>query len=391
MVANISETYLARMRFKLLVFALFLSVSAGAVAQKQKFEVKGVLPAKLQGSKLYFTRIKMYGGSQPEAVPVSVVNGKFSIKGEIEEPEQAILSFNKDAKPDSSSLSFLLDKGVIQVTVAGELSDAKVTGSKADSDFKAYLSRTNAGTQEFNEFYKSLESQVLKGASRDSLQLVFQNGYEIYQKEINDIRLSFIKANPNAFISVLLLPEIAAYSQDYQLVDSLFGLLGSEIKNTQSAILIAERFSKERQLAVGAIAPEFSQENTEGKPVNLKDFRGKYVLLDFWASWCGPCRRENPNLVRVYNQYKDKNFTILGISLDRPGSKSAWLKAIESDKLSWTQVSDLKEWENKAAMLYNVTAIPQNFLLDPQGRIIAKNLVGEQLESALADILAAKD
>ena len=357
-------------------------------AQKQKFEIKGTVASQLQNKKLYFSRANMSNSSKPEVMPVTVNNGVLSIKGELEEPEQAVISFNQSAKPDSTSLVFLIDKGIIQVAISDKLSTSKVTGSKADQDFKAYLNKTKADTEDFNEFYTQLEQQVMRGANRDSLQVVFQNAYEIYKKDMNNIRLGFVKSHPDAFISLLLLPDIAEYSQNYQLVDSLYNSLTADVKKKPSGKIIYEKFKNDRQLAIGAVAPEFSQPDSGGKQVKLSDFRGKYVLLDFWASWCGPCRQENPNVVKVYNQYKDKNFTVLGVSLDRQSGKSAWLKAIEDDKLTWTHVSDLKEWGNEAAKKYNVTSIPQNFLLDPNGKIIAKNLRGEELESALALALA---
>lgn len=378
------------MKTKFVLLLLLLPLSA-VFAQKQKFEIKGTIDQKLQGKKVYFTRIKMYGTPKPEAVPVSVANGTFLIKGDIEEPEQAFLSFTQDAKTDSSALSFLIDKGTINVIIADRLSSAKVTGSKADRDFKSYLGKTAPNNKEFNEFYEMMKSKAMSGGNRDSLQFVFQNAYEIYKKETHTIRLNFIKDNPNTFMSLLLLPEIAEYSQNYKLIDSLYNLLGNDIKKMPSAKIINEKFQRERTLSIGALAPEFSQANVDGRQVKLSDFKGKYVLLDFWASWCGPCRQENPNVVKVYNQFKDKNFTVLGISLDRPGAKSAWLKAIEDDKLTWTHVSDLNFWKNEVAVMYNVTGIPQNFLLDPEGRIIAKNLRGEQLEATLEEILNRKN
>jgi peroxiredoxin len=121
--------------------------------------------------------------------------------------------------------------------------------------------------------------------------------------------------------------------------------------------------------------------------VSLSSFKGKYVLVDFWASWCGPCRQENPNVVKAFNKFKDKNFTILGVSLDRPNAKDRWLKAIHDDGLAWNHVSDLKYWDNEVAKLYGIRAIPQNLLLDPQGKIIARNLNGEALDKKLEEVI----
>ena len=153
---------------------------------------------------------------------------------------------------------------------------------------------------------------------------------------------------------------------------------GQEFKNLMDA---------RRGVLIGKQAPDFTQNDVSDKPVKLSDCRGKYVLLDFWASWCVPCRAENPNVVKAYQKFKDLNFTVVSISLDRPGHKEDWLKAIETDHLEWTNVSDLKFWENAVAKAYGIRSIPQNFLLDKNGKIIAENLRGEELNKVLAQLI----
>ena len=177
-----------------------------------------------------------------------------------------------------------------------------------------------------------------------------------------------------------------AYGADYVDIAPLFNGLSPAIKASESGKQFAERLPKIKAVALGAIAPEFAEADTAGKMVSLSSFRGKYVLIDFWASWCGPCRQENPNVVKAFNHYKGQKFTIVGVSLDRPGAKDKWLKAIHKDGLAWTQLSDLKFWDSKAAGLYAVRGIPQNFLLDPDGKIVGKNLRGEDLENKLEEI-----
>jgi peroxiredoxin len=196
----------------------------------------------------------------------------------------------------------------------------------------------------------------------------------------------YLKEHPESPIALYVLNLYAGYDIDVKKVEPIFESLAERSRQLPSGIAFKERIEIAKKTGVGVYAMNFTQNDTLGNAVSLASFKGKYVLLDFWASWCGPCRVENPNVVKAFNKYRNKGFTILSVSLDQPGKKQAWLDAIHKDGLAWTHVSDLKYWDNVVAKQYGIRAIPQNFLLDPSGKIIAKNLRGEELNQKLDEL-----
>ena len=174
-------------------------------------------------------------------------------------------------------------------------------------------------------------------------------------------------------------------SDDILLLERRYKSLSPAVQESMYGKYLRDLIDNGKMGAVGAEALDFTQTDTSGKPVSLSSFRGKYVLVDFWASWCKPCRMENPNVLAAYERFKAKNFTVLGVSLDR--SRDAWIKAIQEDRLVWSQVSDLKFWNNAVAQQYKIQQIPQNFLIDPNGKIVGKNLRGADLDSRLCALL----
>ncbi|HEY0176253.1 MAG TPA: TlpA disulfide reductase family protein [Pedobacter sp.] len=238
--------------------------------------------------------------------------------------------------------------------------------------------------------FRTLSAENTKAAGKyDTTGLwLFRADMAALKEEKHRQEMAFITAHPDYFISLAALNDvIGPLPVDVPRYIKLFNQLDAKIRQTPTGVKTKTMLDKFDAVRIGKPAPLFTSADTAGKAVSLKSYRGKYVLLDFWASWCVPCREENPNVVAAYNKYKNKNFDILSVSLDQTGKKAAWIEAIKKDGLTWQHVSDLKYWNSEVAQLYMIKSIPQNFLIDPNGKIIAANLRGEALNKKLAELL----
>ena len=311
----------------------------------------------------------------PDGTPVSFLNeqtnspeqqatiakGKFIIKGKMSQPGFKGLIFN-NAPP---MVPLFLDNSNIKITGNKDALDKlNITGSPSHDQFKIYTTAI-----------RPYEPYLLPDAKYDTAAL----------NNIASISEDFVKKNPASFVSPLAIIRLYQATQNGVKTEELYNFLSQPIQSSPLGNYVTQLIAESKINPIGSVVADFSQTDTAGNPVPISAFRGKYVLVDFWASWCRPCRQENPNVVAAFDKFKNKNFTVLGVSLDQ--NKKAWLDAIKMDGLQWSHVSDLKGWGNQVAAIFKVTSIPQNLLLDPEGRIIAKNLRGNVLESRLSALL----
>ena len=273
----------------------------------------------------------------------AIVDGKFKFEGVAPEALAHGLTTRKES---NRPMVFFLDNDAMKVTLNESGKELDITGSPANEVFMQNAKITRS-----------------KGYSLDSL----------------------LAAHPASAVSAYFVVKDFAYKLDLEGMKAVRAKFDASLDGTEYVKQIESMIARMEKVQVGSVAPDFTLPDVDGNPVSLSSFRGKYVLVDFWAAWCPDCRKENPNIVAAWEKYKDKNFAVLGVSLDR--NRDQWLAAIEKDGLKWTQVSDLKYWSSDAAVLYCIRWIPMSFLIDPEGKIVSIGLEGEELHNKLEELL----
>jgi peroxiredoxin len=356
---------------------------------QQNFIIKGQM-SKAPKAVAWLSYMKEDGPMGEDSCVIK--NGVFSFKGTVKEPAIGRVTIvhegeNKMTLRNADNVVVLLSGGTISITAKDSLIHSSVKGSQLVLDFAAMEKKKNAEDARLVNLMKQFENTPKALQNKEAYGENYHTTFEDIIVKKTAIDFAYIKGHPNSYLSLLSLIWHTT-SEPIGKVDTAFNSLSKPLQETNLGLAIAKNLDRRKTILVGGKAPDFTAPDTTGTNISLSSFKGKYVLVDFWASWCKPCRAENPNVVKAFETYKDKNFTILGVSLDKDDDREKWVKAINDDHVgSWTQVSELKSWRSEVVGLYNLKSIPQNVLIDPKGVIIAKNLRGEELQQKLSEIL----
>ncbi len=340
----------------------------------------------LQSGEVY---LQVYNRTQERPDTIKIVDGKFNYSSKATNPELAIMvvaDAEKNVNRKNVMMFFIEPDSKININIDTATKEKYiVTGSKANDEFLAFKKNSLAAIEEKEkQTFENVNPMTINNpATMDSLMKLS----EIIQQERKKVVLDYLSKNKYSYVAIGYAYLLSIQNDDAKFIENAYASASDTLKNSYYGTEFKKKIDAASKTEVGAIAADFTSTEIDGKAFKLSDFyKGKkLVLIDFWASWCGPCRKENPNVVKAYNQFHSKGFDIVGVSLDE--EKHDWIGAVKKDNLTWTHVSDLKGWESQTARLYNVSSIPTNFLIDGNGKILASNLRGNDLENKLQELL----
>ncbi len=376
---------------KHLIIFLFIAFIASCSAPKKydNYIIEAKAPGIYNGMRAYL-KITDERGRLINKDTAIVIDEKFSFQGVRKEPTLEYLHINGY----NGNLPLIVENGAIEILINKDsLQASTITGSASNSDLKNYILKEKTLSKALKHAINLQREAKQKGNT--SLINDLNKSVETSKKTLNELPITHITGNENSFVSIIMLNNSVIRKRNaLESIEMGFSKLSQELQNSDYGKKIKWYIAVQKQMEaqkkateIGRIAPNFSAKTPDDKILALNDIKSKVTIIDFWASWCGPCRRENPNVVKVYSKYHDKGLEIIGVSLDKNGQKNRWLKAIEDDKLPWHHVSNLRGWQDPIAKMYNVQSIPATFILDADGKIIAKNLRGPALETKIAALL----
>ena len=364
----------------LILFGLLISLAACNQIEKNTFVLNGTtnLP---EGKKIF--RIQANANGQPSTIDTATVaNGQFSFSGSVAQIDVNFLF----VEGEQVNTPFIIEEGKIEVNLLQEnLAGMDLAGTSSNEDLHAYRKETQTFANDMNAIVAEIQSANALGDNLLAQDL--QQQYAVLQEKLIAYEKNFITTKTDSYISTLILERfLNQKTLARNEAKDIFNTFTDRIRSSKSGINVSNVVNAPvNPTAIGEIAPLFDGPTPSGERVALESFRGKVTIIDFWASWCRPCRIENPNLVRLYKRMHDKGLEIVGVSLDR--NKASWERAIADDGLTWNHVSNLQYWADPIAQLYSVRSIPAAFVLDREGRIVAKNLRGAQLDAKIEELL----
>lgn len=359
-------------------------------AQKPDFTITGRIGHYGAPAKIYFDHME---GDTSRSDSALLVDGTFRFSGNIKGPAPVRMAFaprgdGKEKAVYTGDVSyFYIGYEQIRLESKDSLGNATISGSPVDDEYNAYNKYTGGPIMALT---KMANDDFNSGTDEQKKDTAFMHAVDKrFRQRIKDMQtreLEYARTHPSSYFSIVALTDLTNSAAAATANEPVFDSLDMQLRNSFAGKELEQRINALTSVVPGSMAPDFTENDVQGRPLRLSSLRGKYVLIDFWASWCHPCRMENPNLVKQYQLYKDKGFQVLSVSLDDNVDK--WKRAIAEDELPWLHVSDLRGWNNAACKLYAIRGVPSSFLVDPQGKIIATGLVGEKLDEKLKELFA---